>query len=330
MTGLTVLFVTAFVDMVGLAMIVPLLPFYATDLGASATVVGLLVSAFSVAQLAVAPLWGRFSDRYGRRPAILAGLLLTAVRLCRLWPGPLGAGPVAFPARAGSGRRHHRGRPGIRGRCLASRGAHQESGLALRRDQPGRRGRSRVRVAHDQPRGEARPRPRGGGAGDAGRRLRRSLPGRIAAGRDPTSHSASTTPPAPGDRPRPFALARAGVPTHLDLHDRHRGLLRHYPGGAAPAHEPTGRQRAERRLFHHVPGRNGRGGPLAPAGPAGGLSGRGATVAAGTRSACGGSRLHRFCRARRPSLSRLHPDAARNRVPLPLRHRTPLTSGAEP
>src|SRR4051812_7452928 len=78
MARLLVLFVTAFVDMVGLAMIVPLLPFYATELGASATVVGLLVSAFSVAQLAVAPLWGRLSDRYGRRPAILAGLLLTA------------------------------------------------------------------------------------------------------------------------------------------------------------------------------------------------------------------------------------------------------------
>jgi MFS family permease len=78
MSRLLVLFVTAFVDMVGLAMIVPLLPFYATELGASATVVGVLVSAFSVAQLAVAPLWGRFSDRYGRRPAILAGLLLTA------------------------------------------------------------------------------------------------------------------------------------------------------------------------------------------------------------------------------------------------------------
>src|SRR5215213_6331810 len=78
MARLLVLFVTAFVDMVGLTMIVPLLPFYATELGASATVVGLLVSAFSVAQLAVAPEWGSFSDRYGRRPAILAGLLLTA------------------------------------------------------------------------------------------------------------------------------------------------------------------------------------------------------------------------------------------------------------
>src|SRR5215203_5223675 len=78
MARLLVLFVTAFVDMVGLTMIIPLLPFYATELGASATVVGLLVSAFSVAQLAVAPVWGSLSDRYGRRPAILAGLLLTA------------------------------------------------------------------------------------------------------------------------------------------------------------------------------------------------------------------------------------------------------------
>ncbi|HKH83977.1 MAG TPA: MFS transporter, partial [Gemmatimonadales bacterium] len=78
MARLLVLFVAAFVDMVGLTMIIPLLPFYATELGASATVVGLLVSAFSVAQLAVAPVWGSFSDRYGRRPAILAGLLLTA------------------------------------------------------------------------------------------------------------------------------------------------------------------------------------------------------------------------------------------------------------
>lgn len=78
MAKLLVLFVTAFVDMVGLTMIIPLLPYYATDFGASATTVGLLISAFSIAQLAVAPSWGRFSDRYGRRPAILAGLLLTS------------------------------------------------------------------------------------------------------------------------------------------------------------------------------------------------------------------------------------------------------------
>lgn len=76
---LLVLFVTAFVDMIGLTMVIPLLPYYATDFGAGATMVGVLISAFSIAQLIVAPTWGRFSDRYGRRPAILAGLLLTAV-----------------------------------------------------------------------------------------------------------------------------------------------------------------------------------------------------------------------------------------------------------
>jgi len=59
-------------------MIVPLLPYYATEFGAGATTVGLLISAFSLAQLAVAPLWGRLSDGRGRRPAILAGLLITA------------------------------------------------------------------------------------------------------------------------------------------------------------------------------------------------------------------------------------------------------------
>jgi multidrug resistance protein len=76
---LTVLMITAFVDMLGLAMVIPLLPFYATKLGASATIVGVLIAAFSIAQLASAPLWGRVSDRYGRRPALLAGLLVSAV-----------------------------------------------------------------------------------------------------------------------------------------------------------------------------------------------------------------------------------------------------------
>jgi len=76
---LLVLFVTAFVDMVGLTMILPLLPYYATEYGATATIVGVLISAFSIAQLLVAPAWGRYSDRFGRRPAIIAGLLITAV-----------------------------------------------------------------------------------------------------------------------------------------------------------------------------------------------------------------------------------------------------------
>src|SRR5881275_3740353 len=76
---LTVLMITAFVDMLGLAMVIPLLPFYATKLGASATIVGVLIAAFSIAQLASAPLWGRFSDKYGRRPALLVGLTASAI-----------------------------------------------------------------------------------------------------------------------------------------------------------------------------------------------------------------------------------------------------------
>jgi len=78
MAKLIVLFITAFVDMVGFALVLPLLPYYAKEYGATALLVGVLVSAFSLAQLAVAPLWGRASDRYGRRPMIIAGLVLSA------------------------------------------------------------------------------------------------------------------------------------------------------------------------------------------------------------------------------------------------------------
>ncbi|MBI4503863.1 MAG: MFS transporter [Gemmatimonadetes bacterium] len=65
--------------MVGLVMVLPLLPFYATDFGATASVVGVLISAFSIAQLVSAPAWGKLSDARGRRPAILAGLWLSAI-----------------------------------------------------------------------------------------------------------------------------------------------------------------------------------------------------------------------------------------------------------
>ncbi len=60
-------------------MVLPLLPFYATRLGANAFVYTCLVSSFSVATLLSAPLWGRFSDRYGRRPALLIALGASAV-----------------------------------------------------------------------------------------------------------------------------------------------------------------------------------------------------------------------------------------------------------
>ena len=76
---LWILMITAFIDMVGLLMVIPLLPFYAKSLGQGGLVVGLLVSSFAVAQLLTAPMWGRLSDAYGRRPALLVGLSASAI-----------------------------------------------------------------------------------------------------------------------------------------------------------------------------------------------------------------------------------------------------------
>ncbi len=75
---LWVLMVTAFVDMVGFALILPLLPLYATRYGAEPFLIGLLMAAYAFAQLLTAPLWGRLSDRVGRRPVILFGQLLAS------------------------------------------------------------------------------------------------------------------------------------------------------------------------------------------------------------------------------------------------------------
>src|SRR6202521_4378040 len=75
---LMVLIAVATVDMVGGAMVFPLIPFYALKLHASPTTIGMIIASFFVAQLISAPLWGRVSDRYGRRPALLIGLSASA------------------------------------------------------------------------------------------------------------------------------------------------------------------------------------------------------------------------------------------------------------
>jgi len=76
---LFVLIAVSFVDMIGFMLVLPILPFYALDLHARPAQVGWILAAFSIAQLISAPLWGRVSDRYGRRPALLVGLLASAV-----------------------------------------------------------------------------------------------------------------------------------------------------------------------------------------------------------------------------------------------------------
>ena len=65
--------------MLGYAMVFPLLPIYAVRFHAGAFTIGLMVASFSVAQFAAAPLWGRLSDRFGRRPALIVSLAGSAI-----------------------------------------------------------------------------------------------------------------------------------------------------------------------------------------------------------------------------------------------------------
>jgi DHA1 family multidrug resistance protein-like MFS transporter len=65
---------TLFIVMVGFGIIIPIMPFYVTSLGASAFDLGLLMSTFSLVQFLFAPFWGNLSDRIGRKPLIAIGL----------------------------------------------------------------------------------------------------------------------------------------------------------------------------------------------------------------------------------------------------------------
>lgn len=76
---LAVLIAISFVDMLGFFLILPILPYYALELHATPETIGWIIAAFSIAQLVAAPVWGRVSDRYGRRPALMIGLFASAV-----------------------------------------------------------------------------------------------------------------------------------------------------------------------------------------------------------------------------------------------------------
>jgi MFS transporter, DHA1 family, tetracycline resistance protein len=72
--SLAVLFLTVFIDLIGFGMVIPFLSFYAREYGASGIVVGAVVGVFSIMQFLFAPIWGRLSDRVGRRPVLLISL----------------------------------------------------------------------------------------------------------------------------------------------------------------------------------------------------------------------------------------------------------------
>ncbi|WP_147534747.1 MFS transporter [Bacillus marasmi] len=72
--AMLILFFVMFLVMVGFGIIIPVLPFYAEELGASPTELGLLMSVYSIMQLVFSPIWGKVSDRIGRKPVLLLGI----------------------------------------------------------------------------------------------------------------------------------------------------------------------------------------------------------------------------------------------------------------
>ena len=75
--SLVLILVFVFIDVLGFSLILPLLPFYAATFGATSSIIGLMLGANALAQLIGAPIFGRLSDRYGRRPLLLLGLVGT-------------------------------------------------------------------------------------------------------------------------------------------------------------------------------------------------------------------------------------------------------------
>src|SRR5262245_4983590 len=87
-----IVFLVVFIDLLGFGIVLPLLPLYASDLleplfpgegpaqhALRGGLLGVLMSSFSFMQFLFAPVWGRVSDRVGRRPILLLGLVGSVV-----------------------------------------------------------------------------------------------------------------------------------------------------------------------------------------------------------------------------------------------------------
>ena len=73
-TAIAILFASLVIIMLGFGIAIPLMPFYITHFGASGLALGLMMSLYSLMQFLFAPMWGRMSDRIGRKPVLLIGV----------------------------------------------------------------------------------------------------------------------------------------------------------------------------------------------------------------------------------------------------------------
>jgi len=99
--AMPILFLIVLIDLIGFGLVIPLLPFYAERFQASPQQVTLLLATFSLFQMLAAPVWGRLSDRVGRRPVLMASM--SAAALAYLWLGLASALWMLFAARALAG-----------------------------------------------------------------------------------------------------------------------------------------------------------------------------------------------------------------------------------
>jgi len=76
--GFWIIWLTVAIDLIGFGIVLPLLPLFAKEFGAGPLVATTLVASYSAAQFAAAPLWGRLSDRVGRKPVLVCSLIGTA------------------------------------------------------------------------------------------------------------------------------------------------------------------------------------------------------------------------------------------------------------
>ncbi|MBF0445052.1 MAG: MFS transporter [Magnetococcales bacterium] len=99
----TIIFFTVFLDLLGFGIVLPLMPLYASDprFAASPAQIGWLMAIYSIMQFIFAPLWGRFSDRIGRRPVLIIGLFGSC--LSYLVYGLAGSLTMLFVGRAVAG-----------------------------------------------------------------------------------------------------------------------------------------------------------------------------------------------------------------------------------